>query len=202
MMTKEIYTIGYSGFTQETFLLALKYFRIPAVADVRSVPFSKRNPEFNKEVIKACLLANGIEYVFLGDLCGARMSDPKFFTNGKVDFNLVANCYSFKKGLDRIKNGMAQHSIAIMCAEKDPITCHRMILICRNLKSSKLTIFHILSQTVLESNNDSESRLLAKYRLTRQNLYLSEEEILNIAYNKQGEKIAFKENKSNQNMQL
>jgi uncharacterized protein (DUF488 family) len=188
---KTIYTIGYAPHTLETFLETLKVHQVSAVVDVRSSPYSQYKPEFNRETLKDYLKANQIAYVFLGDYCGARVEDPSCYVNGKVDYRLVAENQKFKEGLDRIKKGMENFSIALMCAEKDPITCHRTILICRNLISSEIKIKHILSDGSVEEHKDSENRLLKIFKLNHPDLFRSEQQRLDDAYSRQGEKIAY-----------
>lgn len=190
-MNKVIFTIGYSSFSLEVFINTLKKYKITAVADVRSQPYSQFKPEFNRDSIKGELSKNNIAYVFLGEECGARVDDPKCFINGKVNYDLVAQSQKFKKGLERIKKGMEKFNIVVMCAEKDPITCHRTILVCRNLQSSGVTIRHILSNGRIEKHKESEQRLLRLFKLYHPDMFRSDEQRLNDAYSLQGEKIAY-----------
>lgn len=187
----ELYTIGYSPHIHESFLCILKKHKITAVADVRSSPYSQYKPEFNKELLAEFLNKNGIAYVFLGEFCGARVEDPSCYVNGKVDYTLVAESPKFKKGLKRIINGMEKYRIALMCAEKDPITCHRTILICRNLAAKKIDIKHIMSDGRTEDHKDSEQRLLKIFGLNHPDMFRSEQQRLADAYIRQGEKIAY-----------
>lgn len=190
-MSNELFTIGYSPHIPESFLRILKKYKITAVADVRSSPYSQFKPEFNKDQITEFLKENGIAYVFLGDVCGARVEDSSCYVNGKVDYALVAENPKFKEGLKRIINGMEKFRIALMCAEKDPITCHRTILICRNLTSRGINIKHILSNGRIENQKDSEQRLLKLFMLNHPDMFRSEQQRLNDAYSRQGEKIAY-----------
>lgn len=190
-MNNELFTIGYSPHIPESFLRILKKHKITAIADVRSLPYSQFKPEFNKEKIAEFLKRNGIAYVFLGDVCGARVEDPSCYVNGKVDYSLVAENPNFKEGLKRIISGMEKYRVALMCAEKDPITCHRTILICRNLASRGITIKHILSNGRVEENKASEQRLLKLFNLNNPDMFRSEQQRLNDAYLLQGEKIAY-----------
>lgn len=190
-MTKEIFTIGYSSFSIEVFLNTLKKYNITAIADVRSQPYSRFKPEFNRENLKGELNKSNIAYVFLGEECGARINDPKCFTDGKVDYRLVAINPTFNKGLERIKKGLEKFSIALMCAEKDPITCHRTILICRSLLSAGIKIKHILSNGRVEEHKNSEQRLMRLFNLNHPDMFHSEEQRLEDAYSRQGEKIAY-----------
>ena len=190
-MSNELFTIGYSPHILNSFLRILKKYQITAVADVRSSPYSQFKPEFNKDQLTEFLKKHGIAYVFLGDFCGARVEDPSCYVNGKVDYALVAENPKFKEGLKRIINGMEKFCIALMCAEKDPITCHRTILVCRNLTSRGINIKHILSNGRVEEHKDSEQRLLKLFKLNHPDMFRSEEQRLGDAYSRQGEKIAY-----------
>ena len=187
----ELFTIGYSPHTLDSFLGILKKYQISALADVRSSPFSKFKPEFNKDSLKVFLKEHEIAYVFLGDYCGARVEDLSCYVNGKVDYKLVAENPKFKEGLERIRKGMENFRIALMCAEKDPITCHRTILICRNLLSAGIKIKHILGNGKVEEHEVSEHRLMKLFNLDNSDLFCSERERLEDAYSQQGEKIAY-----------
>ena len=188
---KTIYTIGYAPHTLDSFVEILKSYQVSAIVDVRSSPYSQFKSEFNRENLKDYLKANNVAYVFLGDYLGARVENPSCYTNGKVDYKLVAESQKFKEGLERLKNGMDNFLIALMCAEKDPITCHRTILICRNLLSPQMIIKHILSNGKTEDHKDSERRLLKIFKLNQPDLFRSEQERLEEAYSRQGEKIAY-----------
>ncbi|RPH47295.1 MAG: DUF488 domain-containing protein [Desulfobacteraceae bacterium] len=190
-MHNQLYTIGYSPHTLDSFLHLLKKYQITALADVRSLPYSQYKPEFNKESFSAFLKANNIAYVFLGEQCGARVNDLSCYVNGKVDYNLVAKSQNFRNGLDRILKGMEKYRIVLMCAEKDPITCHRTILICRSLFTEKIDIKHILDNGEVEAHESSEHRLLNLYKLNQQDLFRSKQQKLDYAYSRQGEEIAY-----------
>jgi uncharacterized protein (DUF488 family) len=188
----DLFTIGYSSYDIKLFIKVLHNFHISAVVDVRSSPYSQFKSEFNKETIQNFLRINNIAYVFLGDYCGARVEDPSCYEKGKVNYNLVAENQKFQEGLKRIKTGMKKFRIALMCAEKDPITCHRTILICRNLISPEIKIKHILNNGEIEKHKDSEDRLMKKFDLHLPDLFRSEQQRLDNAYFLQGEEIAYK----------
>ena len=190
-MSNELFTIGYSPHILDSFLRVLNKHTITAIADVRSSPYSQFKPEFNRDKLSEFLCKNGIAYVFLGDCCGARVEDPSCYVNGKVDYTLVAESPKFKEGMKRIINGMEKYRIALMCAEKDPITCHRTILICRNLSNKGINIKHIMSNGRTENHKDSEQRLLKFFGLNHPDLFRSEQQRLNDAYMRQGKKIAY-----------
>ena len=160
----ELFTIGHSNLSIEAFVLLLKQHGITAVADVRSHPFSRYLPHFNQAEIKASLSIAGIQYVFLGKELGARPEDLSCYdTGGKALYDRIAATPLFLEGIKRLLTGAANYRISLMCAEKDPITCHRTILVCRKLKDLNLQINHILSDGNLESHQDLEARLLSKF---------------------------------------
>ncbi len=187
----EIYTIGHSTHSAEKFIELLSAHSITAIGDVRSSPYSKFNPQFNRETIQKELKNHGISYVFLGKELGPRSDDPACYQDGRVRYGKLAKTDLFLEGIERIKNGIKSFRIALMCSEKDPVTCHRMILICRNLRSEQTEIKHILEDGTLENNRDSEKRLMQILKIPQAELFDSEEELIQRAYNKQGEKIAY-----------
>jgi len=188
---KIIHTIGYATHTIESFIVALEKFNITAIADVRSQPYSKFKPEFNKDNLKKVLKNNEIEYVFLGDNIGARIKAPECYKNGQVDYELISKHPLFQEGIDRLLKGMKNFSIALLCAEKDPINCHRTILICKNLKKYQIQIYHIIDANTFENHTETEFRLLKLFHLEQPDLFINEAQRLAEAYSRQEEKIAY-----------
>lgn len=191
MKETRLFTIGHSNRTSDDFVSLLKEFGITAVADVRSSPFSGRNPQFNRDSLKQVLPNEGINYVFLGEELGARRSEPQCYEGDVAKYELIAQAPLFLKGLDRVRTGLSSYRIALMCAERDPLTCHRTILVCRHLKDEQ-AIEHIIDHGETESHADAESRLLKLAGLTEKDLFRSPAEILDEAYEMQGAKIAYR----------
>ncbi|MDR3148186.1 MAG: DUF488 domain-containing protein [Treponema sp.] len=188
-----LYTIGYAAFDNiDIFIQTLKNNNVNVIADVRSVPRSRYKPEFSDNSLKNRLKKSGIMYVFLGDSCGARINDPSCYTDGHVSYERIKETSIFKQGINRILNGLNKYSIALLCAEKDPIYCHRDILVCRNLKPFKINIQHIISDKIIETNESAEDRLLKEFDLDTDDLFMSDAERLDSAYDQQGERIAYK----------
>jgi len=188
---KIIHTIGYAAHTVESFIAALEKFSITAIADVRSQPYSKFKPEFNKENLKKVLMNNHIEYVFLGDNIGARIKAPECYRNGQVDYELISKHPLFQEGIYRLLKGMEKFSISLMCAENDPINCHRTILICKNLKKYQIQINHIIDANTFENHTETELRLMKLFHLEQPDLFTNDSERLAEAYSRQEEKIAY-----------
>lgn len=202
----KLWTIGHSNHSIESFLGLLRQHQITALADVRSHPYSRHLPHFNKAPLQASLVQAGIHYVFLGRELGARPDDPGCYVEGKALYEKIALTPLFLTGIQRLVKGTETHRIALMCAEKDPIACHRTILVCHQLRPFDLDIAHILSDGQLESHADLEERLLQLHNLKPlesepQQLDLldllvpsvpplSKAEMLELAYQRQGDRIA------------
>jgi uncharacterized protein (DUF488 family) len=175
----------------ETFIQLLAKHGITAVCDVRSAPYSKYTPQFNYESIREQLKKAGIQYVYLGKELGPRSDDPACYLDGKVQYNLLALTSRFKEGLARIKKGVEDYKVALMCAEKDPAVCHRTILICRHLRAEDLEISHILEDGNLEDNRDTERRLMKMLKIPERTLFDRPEDLVEQAYDKQGGRISY-----------
>lgn len=191
--TRTLFTIGHSNHELDRFAELLRQHNVTAIADVRSSPYSRFNPQFNRDVLEAALRRRGVRYVFVGDELGARRSETDCYVDRKARYDLIAKTPEFAEGLARIRRGLADHQVALMCAEKDPLTCHRTILICRHLRGFAIEIAHILEDGSLESMQQAEDRLLALMRVPSQDLFRGKDELIEEAYDKQAEKIAYVE---------
>lgn len=186
-----LYTIGHSNHTTEKFLSLLKQYGINCVADVRSAPYSRYCPQFNKEAIAASLEAAGIKYIFMGKELGGKPEDKSCYEDGKVSFERIAESDGFKRGVEQLLADISQYRIALMCAEKDPLQCHRTILISRYFKKYKVGIKHILEDGSIEEHKEAERRLVKvlKVEPTLFEPNKEETETVEQAYNQQTEKI-------------
>ncbi len=190
-MAIEIYTVGHSTQPFEKFLGLLQKQGVTAIADVRSAPYSRFNPQFNREDLRSALNAHGIRYVFLGKELGARSDDECCYINGKVQYKLLAKTPLFQSGINRVIEGAETHKIALMCAEKDPLDCHRTILVARELVNRGANVTHILQDGSTELHRAAISRLIGKMGLGEADMFRSEELTVDEAYEKQGERIAY-----------
>ncbi len=187
----DLYTIGHSTHSIERFIELIQMHHIDAVCDVRSSPYSRYNPQFNRETLQAELKRRGIAYVFLGKELGPRSDDPGCYENGKVQYDRLAQTKLFQEGLRRVRQGMASYRVALMCSEKDPATCHRTILVCRRLRDKDTRIRHILEDGSIEENDASMGRLRELLKLPESDLFTSPEEMVERAYDIQGDRIAY-----------
>lgn len=191
--TRMLFTIGHSTNELPAFVRLLKRHAVTAVADVRSQPHS-RLEHFCRPALEVGLKAEGLQYVFLGKELGARRDEPECYIEDRADYDRIARLPVFAAGLDRIERGSQTHVIALMCAEKDPLDCHRMVLVCRHLFRRGANISHILADGELERQADAERRLVKRMGVER-TLFepnVSEEELIQQAYDKRALQIAYR----------
>ena len=129
MECPQIFTPGHSTLSLDAFLSALQANVVSVVADVRSAPYSRFNPAFNRDPLSRELKARGMRYVFLGKELGGRPADPTCYENGRASYSRMAQTDVFREGLDRVIQGSRSHRIALMCSEGEPLNCHRTLLI-------------------------------------------------------------------------
>ncbi len=190
-MNNTIYTVGHSTNKIEDFIHLLSLHSIDAVVDIRSSPYSRMYPHFNREPLRAFLRQADIQYVFMGDCLGGRPEDPNCFKDGQAQYDRVAQLPAFVKGLDRLQQGAEDYRIALVCSEKDPITCHRMLLVSRQLSLRHVGVQHILSDGEIESQQKAELRMMAATGVPQNDLFESFSELLDRAYRLQSHKCAF-----------
>ena len=190
-MSFEVFTIGHSTKAIADFLGVLQKHSIDAVADVRSAPYSRHNPQFNREALQSALKEAKMKYVFLGKELGARSDEDCCYVNDKVSYSRLAQSDLFQSGIARVLEGASKHRVALMCAEKDPLDCHRTILVARELLKHGALVSHIHSDSTLEDHAASMSRLVARLGLSEGDMFRSHESTLEEAYELQGDAIAY-----------
>ncbi len=186
-----VFTVGHSTHAAEAFVALLRMHGVDAVGDVRSSPFSRFNPQFNREVLERNLRVNGIRYIFLGRELGARSEDPSCYVQGRVQYARLAQTELFKSGLERVMQGTARFRVALMCAEKDPLECHRTLLVARALVARGQPVLHIHADGRLETHAAAMERLLDLTGVPREDLFRSRDELLNEALSRQERQIAY-----------
>ena len=193
---KELFTIGHSNHSLDHFIELLLTHQLSMIADVRSSPYSKYSPHFNKDVLDSALRNANIDYVFLGRELGAQRSEDGCYIDGQAKYDRIAHLSTFRHGLERVLQGAEHERIALMCSESDPIICHRTILVCRELKRicPDLKITHILGDGTEEQQETSEKRLINFHKLQPELFgdLTSTSGLIEKAYDLQAEKIAFK----------
>ena len=191
---RRIFTIGHSTHAIKDFIELLSRHSISVVADVRSSPRSQFNPQFNRQELKKSLGVMGIKYVFLGKELGARSTNPECYQNGKVIYSRLAETDLFKEGIERLLNGAGDHRITLMCAEKEPLDCHRTILVAQALTEKKIAVSHIHANGTLETHAAALERLLDIVGLTKEDMFKTKEDLISEALTLQEDRIAYVNN--------
>ena len=166
-----VLTIGHSTHPLERFAALLRRRSVATVADVRSTPYSRFNPQFDRETLAGSLNAVGVAYLFLGRALGGRPADRSRYENRRVRYDRLAETPLFREGLDRVVRESENGRVALMCAEKEPLDCHRALLVGRALADRGVPVAHILADGTLESDDAAMDRLLDAMKVPRRDLF-------------------------------
>jgi len=192
-MTSPIYTIGHSTHSIMRLIELLRMHHITALCDVRSRPYSRMNPQFNREPLRDALRDNDIKYVFLGKELGARSEDKSCYRHGQVQYDLLAETPLFRQGMERIREGARSYRIALMCAEKEPLECHRTILVGRRLFDEGAPLKHILGDGQIEDHAHAVDRLISMLWIPKADMFRGDDTVIREAYDMQAHEIAYRE---------
>jgi len=187
------FSIGHSTHTYERFLDLLRQAGVTAIADVRTSPFSRHFPQFNKDALRNELKMDDIAYSFLGKELGGRPAGRQYYCDGIADYERMAQSSEFQHGIDRVVEGARKYRIALMCSEHDPLDCHRCLLVGRALATREVSVKHILANGRIVDHTEIEERLLRSERREGEDLFLSPEERLAQAYRERARKVAYTE---------
>jgi uncharacterized protein (DUF488 family) len=155
----DLLTIGHSNLAADRFVALVKTNGVEVIADVRSVPFSRRFPWFSGKALAERLAQDGIDYAACGDVLGGRPRDPALYCDGVADYEAMAARDDFRAGLDRVV--AEPRCLCLMCAEREPLDCHRCLLVARSLTERGIRVGHILVDGTVEPQVATEDRLLA-----------------------------------------
>jgi len=169
-----VFSFGYGGRSSTDVAELLTAAEIDAVCDVRSTPYSKRYASFDRESVGPFLRTVGIRYLFFGTQLGARPENAGLYVDGKASYAAMATSPPFLAGIDRLVAGAERFRIALMCAEKDPLDCHRAILIAPALTARGIQVVHLDGKGCCESHDRLEERLVRRYRLDQAELFAAE----------------------------
>lgn len=198
----EVYTIGHSNYEIKEFIDILIKNKIDCLVDVRTTPYSKYTPQFNKETLYTFLKYKKIKYIHMGKEFGARRNKIELYSReGYLDFEKVKKDNEFLRGVKRIKEGCTLgFNIVLMCTEKDPLDCHRGILVAKGLQDNGITVNHIKDNGNIETHKELENRLLDLYYFNRNQITfnllpesnLSIEDMLRLSYKKRNIDIGYR----------
>ncbi|MHB0877368.1 MAG: DUF488 domain-containing protein [Anaerolineae bacterium] len=140
-----IYTIGHGHHPLEDFLRLLAMHHVQALADVRSQPYSRWAPQYNRETLARSLEQAGLAYYYVGDSLGGRPADPSLYEPGqeRPDYCLMSRTPAYLAGIGLLLALAGQKQVALMCGESDYRQCHRHLLIARTLLEQGARVLHI-----------------------------------------------------------
>ena len=187
-----VLTVGHSNHPLETFVSLLRQHGVTTLADVRSAPYSRFNPHFNRKSLDAALQAHGIAYRFMGHALGGRPEDRACYEKGRVRYDRLARTPLYREGIEQVIERAEVERLALMCAEKEPLDCHRTLLVGRSLAARDVAVAHILADGALELHDDAMDRLLDSVGLPAGDLLHSREELIEEAVAQKEGRIAHK----------
>ncbi len=200
-----VFTIGHSNHEPKEFLTLLQMHGVDTVVDVRSAPYSRYLPHFNKEDLEEALKEAGIRYIFRGKELGGQPADRVCYdADGRVTYDKLAATAAFEKGLAYVLDTAAVHPstgsgrtasstarrLALMCSEKEPLDCHRTLLIAQTLAKQGVAVAHIHADGSLESHVNVMNRLLDETEIHYiGDLFRSHEEVIADAVKRQAKRV-------------
>jgi len=193
MPTFDLFSIGHSNIAAERFVSLLRDAGATAIADVRSTPFSRRFPWFSGKTLAATLARHGVASLSYGETLGGRPRSAALYRDGIADYEAMAQQPEFQAGLDRLCADAARLRVCLMCAEREPLDCHRCLLVARALAPRGLAVGHILHDGTIEPHQATEQRLLALTKAGADDLFApGQDERLAAAYRRRARAVAYR----------
>jgi uncharacterized protein (DUF488 family) len=192
MSSFDLFSIGHSNIPAERFVALLREAGVDTIADVRSPPFSRRFPWFSGKNLAATLAQHGMTFLAYGDALGGRPRDAGLYRDGVADYEAMAQQPEFLIGLDRLLADAVRARVCLMCAEREPLDCHRCLLVARSLAERGLTIGHILHDGTVEPHAATEQRLLALAGASDDLFVTGQDERLAAAYRRRARAAAYR----------
>jgi len=189
----DLFSIGHSNIPAARFAVMLQDAAVTAVADVRSMPNSRRFPWFSQKALAVQLGGIGIAYAAMGDTFGGRPRDDRLYRDGVADYEAMAKQPEFRTDLDRLQEIIARSRVCLMCAEREPLDCHRFLLVARRLAERGLAVGHILHDGTVEPHAATEQRLLALDGEAGDLFAAGQDERLAAAYRRRARAVAFRQ---------
>ncbi len=143
-MQTTLFTVGHSNHPLGYFLGLMRLHDIETLCDVRTTPYSRHHPQFNRRALRAALEGEGIVYLYLGQSLGGKPMQPGYPADPGVRFAVIAATPEFRAGMARLLEEVRARRTAILCAERNPAACHRSLLVCAHLPKD-VSVRHILA---------------------------------------------------------
>jgi uncharacterized protein (DUF488 family) len=144
-VAQTVWTVGHSNHDVETFLALVQCHQVAHLVDVRSHPYSRYAPHFNRDELQATIEACSIRYAFLGSALGGRpRREDQIDAEGHALYGRMATESTFSEAVDGILRGASEHRIALLCSCGQPHECHRRLLVGKVLCDRGAELRHIL----------------------------------------------------------
>jgi uncharacterized protein (DUF488 family) len=192
MSSFDLFSIGHSNIPAARFTAMLRDAGVSAIADVRSTPFSRRFPWFSGKNLAPTLAQQGVAYLAYGDALGGRPRNAALYRDGIADYEAMARQPDFQTALDRLLADAARARICLMCAEREPLDCHRCLLVARSLAGRGLAVGHILHDGTVEPHTATEQRLLTLCQQADDLFVTGQRERLAAAYRHRARAVAYR----------
>lgn len=187
----DLLTIGHSNIAADRFIGLLCGAGADAIADLRSTPSSRRFPWFSGKNLAARLQQEGMGYLAFGDALGGRPRDETLYCDGVADYEAMAKRPEFRAGLDRLLDAASRCRVCLMCAEREPLDCHRCLLVARALAERGVAVGHVLHDGAIEPHDATERRLLTLCG-AGDDLFAGQGERLAAAYRRRARAVAYR----------
>lgn len=192
MSAFDLFSIGHSNIAADRFIAMLREVGADTVADVRSTPFSRFCPWFSRKTLEPRLAQERIGYLWHGDGLGGRPRDAALYRDGVADYEAMATQPAYRRDLDCLIDEASRRRICIMCAEREPLDCHRCLLVARSLAERGLAVGHIRHDGTIEPHQAIERRLLDADAGQRELLEAGQSSRLAAAYRRRARAVAFR----------
>ena len=188
-----VFTVGHSNHPPETFINLLVRHGVDEIIDVRSAPYSRYTPHFNHDALQNSLDDIGIAYAYLGGELGGRPADRSCYDpDGRVRYDRVADTEQFDDGIRSVIRAADERHVALLCTEKEPLECHRTLLVARALAERGVAVQHILADGALESHGEAMTRLVSAHKLPPEgDMFRTREDVILEALERQARKFAY-----------
>ncbi len=157
--TLTVWTIGHGAVEMDEFVTVLRSQGIDTLVDVRSAPYSRYAPQFNREILEQAARHHGITYVYYGGELGGEPSDNSLLLrNGKPDYAQMEAAEPYRQGIEALKRLAASECVCLMCSEEDPLRCHRSLLIAETLQREGIGVVHLRNDGTTETHAELVKR--------------------------------------------
>ena len=161
---RPVHTIGHSDLDRKKFMDRLEQYGVELVADVRSMPHSRHAPQFNQEELAWALGQRGIGYIHMGDELGGRPTEDRLYDEqGRAQYGLMALEPKFQEGVRQLAQTAMERRLALLCTERDPLKCHRTLLVAPALEKAGVPIVHIAGDGKGVPHKELMGRLTASW---------------------------------------